>query len=292
MLYVWTDPMHVTQWYVPIDEGEPYESSHFARRHPDRLRPGRPGTGSHPGVWRLQLPQVSCFGAIGRFAAQHFTVINYDRRGRGDGGDTRPYAIEREIEDIQALIATAGGEAFVWGLSSGAILALKAAAIGLAITKLALQEPPLFVTATDRQPPKDLTTHLTDLIASDRRDDAVKYFMTEGMGAPGFVIPLMHLMPGAWPKLKAVAHTLPYDAKLLEGYTAGKPLSGNDWGLVTMSTLVMAGSESPAFLRHDAQALAGALPHARLLTQKGLGHTRQLSPKLIASVLIEFFEGE
>src|SRR5436190_10812362 len=116
--------------------------------------------------------------------------------------------------------------------------------------------------------------------------------MTKGLGAPGFVIPLMHLMPGAWPKLKAVAHTLPYDAQLLEGFTAGKPLFGKDWGLVTIPTLVMAGNESPAFLRHGAQALAEALPHARLLTQKGLSHTRQVSPKLIAPVLVEFFEGD
>lgn len=228
---------------------------------------------------------------LAELLAQHFTVFNYDRRGRGASSDTKPYAVEREIEDLQVLIDAAGGEAFVWGLSSGAILALEAAASGLAITKLALQEPPLFVTATDRQPPRDFTGHLTHLIASDRRGEAVTYFMTEGMGAPGFVIPLMHLMPGAWAKLTAVAHTLPYDAQLLEIHPAGKPLSGNDWRSVTMPTLVMAGSESPAFLRHDAQALAEALPHARLLIQKGLGHTRQLSPKLIASVLGEFFEG-
>ncbi|HEY6541961.1 MAG TPA: alpha/beta hydrolase [Ktedonobacteraceae bacterium] len=221
--------------------------------------------------------------------APHFTVFNYDRRGRGDSGDTKPYAVEREIEDMQALIDAAGGSAYVWGLSSGAILALKAATSGLAINKLALQEPPLFVTATDRHPPNDFTQHLTDLIASDRRGEAVKYFMTEGMGAPGFVIPLMRLMPGAWTQLTAVAHTLPYDAQLLESHPAGKPLSGNDWRSVTMPALVMAGSESPVFLRQDAQALAEALPHARLLTQKGLGHTKQLSPKLIASVLIEFF---
>ena len=221
--------------------------------------------------------------------AQRFTVFNYDRRGRGDSGDTRPYAVEREIEDLQALTDAAGGEVFVWGLSSGAILALRAAASGLAIKKLALQEPPLFINANARRPPQDLTKHVTDLIASDRRDEAVKYFMTKGMGAPGFVIPLMHLMPGAWTQLKAVAHTLPYDAQLLESYPTGKPLSGNDWRSVTMPTLVMAGSESPAFLRQDAQALAEALPHARLLTQKGLGHTRQLSPKVIASVLGEFF---
>jgi pimeloyl-ACP methyl ester carboxylesterase len=209
--------------------------------------------------------------------AQHFTVFNYDRRGRGDSGDTKPYAVEREIEDLQALIDAAGGSAYVWGLSSGAILALKAAASGLALKKLALQESPLFVNANDRQPPKDFTAHLTHLITSDRRDEAVKYFMTKGMGAPGFVIPLMHLMPVAWKQLTAVAHTLPYDAQLLEGYTAGKPLSGKDWKSVTMQTLVMAGSESPAFLRHGAQALAEALPHARLLTQKGLAfiHTQR-----------------
>ena len=224
--------------------------------------------------------------------AKRFTVFNYDRRSRGDSGDTKPYAVEREIEDIQALIDAAGGSAYIWGLSSGAILALRAAASGLAIKKLALQEPPLFVNANDRRPPQDFTEHITDLIASDRRDEAVKYFMTDGMGAPGFIIPLMHLMPGAWTQLKAVAHTLPYDARLLESYTAGKPLSGNDWRLVTMPTLVMAGSESPAFLRHDAEALAEALPHVRLLIQKGLGHTKKLSPKVIVSALEEFFEGE
>ncbi len=120
---------------------------------------------------------------------------------------------------------------------------------------------PLFVTANDRQPPKDFTAHVTDLITSNRRDEAVTYFMTEGMGAPGLVIPLMHLMPGAWAQLKAVAHTLPYDAQLLESHTAGKPLSGKDWRSVIMPTLVMA-------------------------------DTKKLSPKLIASVLVEFFEGE
>ena len=152
--------------------------------------------------------------------AKHFTVFNYDRRGRGDSGDMKPYAVEREIEDIQALIDAAGGSAYIWGLSSGAILALRAAACGLAIKKLALHEPPLFVNANDRQPPKDFIEHVTDLITADQRDEAVKYFMTQGMGAPGFVIPLMHFMPGAWPKLKAVAHTLPMEQEL---QAAGRP---------------------------------------------------------------------
>ena len=229
---------------------------------------------------------------LAELLAQHFTVFNYDRRGRGDSSDTKPYAVEREIEDLSALIDAAGGSTYIWGLSSGAILSLKAAASGLAINKLALQEPPLFVNANDRHPPKDFTAHLTNLISSDQRGEAVKYFMTKGMGAPGFVIPMMHLMPGAWKQLTAVAHTLPYDAHLLEVYPGEKPLSSLDWRPVSMPTLVMAGSESPAFLCHDAQALAEALPHARLLMQKGLGHTRQLLPKLIASVLTDFFQNE
>jgi pimeloyl-ACP methyl ester carboxylesterase len=175
--------------------------------------------------------------------AKHFTVYNYDRRGRGDSTDSRTYAVEREIEDLEALIDAACGSAYVWGLSSGAILALKAAAHGLPIKKLALQEPPFIVDANDRQPPKDFIDRVTGLIASDHRDEAIKYFIVQGMGAPGFVIPFMRLMPGVWPRLKAVAHTLPYDAKLLEGYTAGKPLQGTEWVSVTMPTLVMVGIE-------------------------------------------------
>lgn len=158
------------------------------------------------------------------------------------------------------------------------------------ITKLALQEPPLFVDPNVRQPPKDFTERLTQLIAADQRSEAVSYFMTKGMGAPWFVIPLMHVMPGAWPKLKAVAHTLPYDAQLLDVCSREKPVAGADWSAITMPTVVMAGRESRAFLRQDAQRLSEVLPRARLITQQGLGHTKQLSPKVIASVLGEFFE--
>lgn len=227
---------------------------------------------------------------LAKLLAPHFTVINYDRRGRGDSTDTQPYLVEREVEDLKALIDTAGGSAYVWGLSSGAALALRAAANGLNITKLAVHEPPFIVEVNDRRPPVDFIAHVTDLIAADRRGEAIKYFMVEGMGAPGFVIPLMRLMPGVWPRLMAVANTLPYDAKLLEGYASGKPLSGKEWTSVTMPTLVMAGSESPVLFHHAAEALTKALPNARLLLKKGLGHTRSLSPEIIAPVLIDFFE--
>jgi pimeloyl-ACP methyl ester carboxylesterase len=229
---------------------------------------------------------------LAKLLSPHFTVFNYDRRGRGDSGDTKPYAVEREVEDLEALINAAGGSAFVWGLSSGAVLALEGAARGLRIAKLALQEPPFVVQANDRRPPSDMTEHLNGLIANDRRGEAVKYFMTKGMGAPSFVIGLMHIMPGVWSRLKAVANTLPYDAALLDGRTSGNPLDANEWRSVQPPTLVMAGSESPEFLINSAQALASVLPDARMLTQKGLGHTKKLSTKVIAPALIEFFEGD
>ncbi|WP_409340581.1 alpha/beta fold hydrolase [Paenibacillus sp. MBLB4367] len=223
--------------------------------------------------------------------SQHFTVYNYDRRGRGDSEDTQPYAIEREFEDLQAMIDEAGGSAYVWGLSSGAVLALQAAARGANITKLALHEPPFVVEALDRKPPKNFVTHVTELIVSNRRAEAVKYFMTQGMGAPSFIVGLMRLMPGVWSNLMAVAHTLPYDAALLAGFMDGKPLPADTWSTVTMPTLVLEGTESPVALRHGVQALANVLPNAQLISKKGLGHTKKLDTKIISSELTAFFAG-
>lgn len=220
--------------------------------------------------------------------ADRYTVYNYDRRGRGDSGDAKSYEIEREIEDLQAIINEAGGSAYVWGLSSGAVLTLKAAASGLHITKMALHEPPFMVDAADRKPPSDFLKQVNELIAADRRAETIKYYMTKGMGAPAFVVGIMRLMPGVWQKLMAVAHTLPYDAAIMDGYMDGKPLPVDKWNHVAMPTLVIEGTESPASLRRGAQALAKVLPNAQLISKKGLGHTKQLNSKLIAAELIAF----
>jgi len=146
---------------------------------------------------------------LARLLSARFTVYSYDRRGRGDSGDTAPYSIEREIEDLAAVIDAAGGAACVWGLSSGAVLALDAAAAGLPIHRLAVQEPPLAVDPADRRPPAGLRQHVTRLTEAGQRGEAVRYYMVDGMGAPAFVPGLLHLIPGAWKKLTAVAHTLP-----------------------------------------------------------------------------------
>lgn len=226
---------------------------------------------------------------LAHLLSQQFTVYNYDRRGRGNSGDKNPYAIEREFEDLDALIEEAGGSAYVWGLSSGAVLSLQAAARGANITKLALHEPPFVVKETDRRPPQDLVQQVTELIAANRPAEAIKYFMTKGMGAPSFLVSMMRMMPAVWGNLMAVAHTLPYDAALLAGYMDGKPLPTGEWGNVTMQTLVLEGVESPASLRHAAQALAGVLPNAELRSKKGLGHTKKLNSKLISTELAAFF---
>src|SRR6266508_3880536 len=125
-------------------------------------------------------------GAYAEPLSKHFTVYNYDRRGRGESGDTQPYAVEREIEDIDGLIEEAGGSARVCGISSGAVLALDAAAAGLSIEKLALYEAPFIV--DDSRPPQaeDYVPQLNGFLASGKRGDAVRSFMRE-VGLPGIL---------------------------------------------------------------------------------------------------------
>jgi pimeloyl-ACP methyl ester carboxylesterase len=218
--------------------------------------------------------------------AETFTVYNYDRRGRGDSTDTAPYAIEREIEDLQALIEHAGGSAYVWGLSSGAVLSLRAVAAGLNIKKLAVYQPPFNVEDNGKLPPSDLAKQLEGMIAEDRRNDAVKYMMTKGMGAPGFAITMMRLFP-VWSRLKAVANTLPYDAAIMQDTLSGKPLSAAEWAPVTVPTLVLDGEKGPASARQAAEALAKVLPDGRHHTLKGQGHV--IAAESLGPVLVEFF---
>ena len=227
---------------------------------------------------------------LAELLAERFTVYSYDRRGRGDSGDTPPYAPGREIEDLTAVIGAAGGQAHVWGLSSGAVLALDAAAAGLPISKLAVQEPPLVVEPADRRPPADMYQRLRELIDAGKRGAAVRYFVVDGMGAPAFVPGLLRLMPGVWKKFTAIAHTLPYDALLIDGYQAGRPLPPGQWAAAAMPALVMCGveKESPDFLRHAAAAVAAALPNASIVERKGLGHTKALNAKVIAATLTDF----
>jgi pimeloyl-ACP methyl ester carboxylesterase len=226
--------------------------------------------------------------SLAALLAPHFTVFAYDRRGRGDSGDTAPYAVEREVDDLDALISEAGGSAFVFGHSSGAALALEAAARGLAITKLALYEPPFIVDDSRPPLPGDYVTQLTELIASGRRGDAVAFFMTTGVGLPVEAVAQMRHDP-MWPALEDVAHTLPYDGTIMGDTMRGNPLPLKRWASVTVPTLVMDGGESPAWQRTAVHALVDVLPHAQRRSLEG--QTHGVAPDALAPVLEEFFAG-
>jgi pimeloyl-ACP methyl ester carboxylesterase len=227
-------------------------------------------------------------GSLAPLLAEHFTVINYDRRGRGDSGDTKPWAVEREAEDIEALIQAAGGSVSVFGISSGAALALEAASRGLAIDKLALYEAPFIVDDSRSPLADDYLARLEGLVASGRRSDAVRPFMREGVGLPAVFVALMRVMP-AWSKLEAVAHTLPYDAAIVYDYQKGEPLPEGRWASATMRTLVAVGGKSPDWMRHAMRGLADVLPNAGCHTLEGQTHV--VKAEALAPVLMEFFEG-
>jgi len=227
---------------------------------------------------------------LAELLAPQFTVYTYDRRGRGDSGDTPPYAVEREIEDIDALIDAAGGTAFVFGISSGAALALDAAARHPAkVQKVAVYEPPFIV--DDSRPPiqSDFPTRLQNLVATDRRGDAVKLFLTDGIRVPGFVVTLMSIMP-MWKRMTSLAHTLPYDASCMVGTQSGTPLPAERWATLSAPALVVDGGKSPATMRNGAKALADLLPNARYVTLPGQTHI--VKPAVLAPVLGDFFAAQ
>lgn len=222
------------------------------------------------------------FTKLAGLLSDRFTVIVYDRRGRGDSGDTPPYAVEREIEDLDAVIKGAGGAACVWGWSSGAALALKAAASGLGISRLAVYEPPYVVGEVRHRPPADHEAQLRALIAAGRRSAAVRFFMVQMVGLPRLMVVVMRLMP-FWSKLKATAHTLPYDAAIMGDFS----LPRETIAAVRVPTLVVSGEKSQAVLRNASNAVAEFLPGARRQVLKG--QTHNVSMDVLGPVLREYF---
>jgi pimeloyl-ACP methyl ester carboxylesterase len=219
---------------------------------------------------------------LAKLLADNFTVINYDRRGRNESGDNKPYAPEREIEDIETLINAVGGSAYVFGISSGAALALATAAQGLNIPKLALYEPPFMVDDEGHHPPADSLEQLKAMIAENRRGDAVKFFMKDMVGLPGIFTFIMKLTP-IWSKLKGVAHTLPYDAAVMGDYSLPEKKAAS----VKITTLISGGDKSQVSLQHAVKRLAEIMPNNQLQILKG--QTHNVSGKVLAPVLKTFF---
>jgi pimeloyl-ACP methyl ester carboxylesterase len=216
--------------------------------------------------------------------AERFAIINYDRRGRGDSGDTRPYAIEREVEDLGALIDEVGGSASVFGLSSGANLALQAAADGLAIVRLALWEPPFALVGESPLPPDALVERYGEMVAAGRRGEVVEHFMEKVVGLPPEVVAQARKSP-FWHEQEALAHTLVYDTILL----GDGSLPVERAAAVKASTLVLEGGESFPFMRGSAWALADFIQDAQWCVLEG--QTHEVAPEVIAPVLEEFFVG-
>jgi pimeloyl-ACP methyl ester carboxylesterase len=214
--------------------------------------------------------------------APRYSALIYDRRGRGDSGETAPYAVEREVEDLAAVVEAAGGEANLFGMSSGAALAIEAAAAGVPIGALALYEPPFRGGNGDPGIPDDYVAQLDELAASGRRGDAVEYFMTKAVGLPAQAVAPMRAQP-SWAALEAIAHTIAYDGRIM----TDDALLAERAPAVDTPALVIDGGDSPAWMRAAADRAADALPNAQRRTLAG--QTHQFAPDTVAPVLEEFF---
>jgi pimeloyl-ACP methyl ester carboxylesterase len=220
--------------------------------------------------------------SLAKVLAPDFTVYEYDRRGRGDSGDTAPYAVEREIEDLAAVAGVAGDAPFVFGHSSGAVLALEAAARGVPMAKLVAYEAPYIVDDTRPRPGADLAERLSALVADGRRGDAAKLFLTEAVGlAPELVATIVTSADRAG--MTALAHTLAYDVIAC----AGNELPAGRLAGIDVPTLVLGGGNSPEWFHNSVRAVADVVPEAQLRYLAGQDHSA--ADDVLAPVLVEFF---
>lgn len=218
---------------------------------------------------------------LARLLARDFTVYRYDRRGRGESGDTLPYAPEREVDDIHALITHAGGSASLLGLSSGGALALHAAAAGVAVERVIAYEPP-YVDLDGTRRAESHEVRLRELVASGQRGAAISYFMRDMVGAPAFVPVMMRLMFWVWPKLVAVAHTLPYDAVVMTGFKVPR----DRFAAIRQPVLVLNGSKTDQRLKDAARAVAASVPGA--VHDELAGQTHNVNPQVLAASGVRF----
>jgi pimeloyl-ACP methyl ester carboxylesterase len=216
--------------------------------------------------------------------APHFTVIVYDRRGHGDSGDAAAYAVEREVEDLHAVIERAGGRAAVVGHSSGAILGLEAARSVGPVERVVAYEPPYIVDGRAR-PFDDLVDRLRALVAADRRGDAVALFQTEAVGIPAPVVEGLR-QTEMWPGLLRLAHTLPYDVEITG---PGNRLRSDHLAQVAVPALVIVGTAGFPWMMSGTRAAAAAVPQGRHMTIEGADHgTPQSHPELLLPLLLDF----
>jgi pimeloyl-ACP methyl ester carboxylesterase len=256
----------------------------------DGTRIGYSVAGSGPAIvlvdgamcWREMGPATPLAAEL----KDRFTVYTYDRRGRGESGDTKPYATQREIEDLQAVIEAAGGSVAIYAISSGVILALEAANTIPGITGMVLYEAPISTDSTRKPVPADYVQRMDRLVASGDNAGAVKHFMQNGIAIPWFGIVMMQLF-GMFKKMAPVGPTLPYDNAFVTPLWTGKAIPAGRWSNVTMPVLAIGGSKSDTWMQNAQKAIAANLPNARHRTLEGQNH--MVSPTAIAPTIKEFF---
>lgn len=215
----------------------------------------------------------------------HFAVTIYDRRGRGESGDTQPYAVEREVEDLQAVIDAVGGSVMLYGISSGGALALETANKTPGVTRVFVYEAP-FITDQSRQLAPGYAARMNDLIRSGDHAGALRHFMRTGVGVPAFAVFMMQFMP-MWKNLKAIAPTLAYDTALTEPLQQSRPIAPGTWANLRQPAMIVGGTKSDAWMRNAQKSIAGALANARHRELEGENHMVKASA--IAPLVREFF---
>jgi pimeloyl-ACP methyl ester carboxylesterase len=219
--------------------------------------------------------------------SDRFTVLAYDRRGRGESGPgATAWTLDREVEDLLAVLEAAGGTAHALGVSSGATLALEAARRGAPIDRLAVYESPFILDQTHPANDPRLAEQVLAMVDAGHRGEAVKTFLRT-VGAPAPVILMMRFMP-PWNQMTAVAHTLPHDLSIVSRHQQGRPLPAGYYDAVSCPTLVIAGGKSPAYMRNAQARIAAAVPNARLETLPG--QTHMVKAKVVAPVVVSFLE--
>jgi len=250
-------------------------------------------SGAGPAIILVSAALADRDGArrLARLLASSFTVINYDRRGRGKSSDTQPYAVEREVEDLEALVNGAGGPVLLFGSSSGSVLALDAASrLGPKVKKLFLYEPPFIVDGSRPPMPDTLIQEINSSLSANNRSGAVEIFFGKGMGIPAPGIAFMRLLMPAWSDMTKMAHTAPYDLMLLAGTQSGKPLPEDRWTSTTSPVMVAVGAKSEPFFHSGAKALIGRLPAVEYRSVDGLDHSAVLmAPEALAAAIRQFF---
>jgi pimeloyl-ACP methyl ester carboxylesterase len=252
-----------------------------------RIALERTGTGAPVILVGGAFNDRSTMAALAAVLAPDFTAITYDRRGRGGSGNNdRGFDVNREFDDLAAVIEAAGGTASVFGHSSGGVLAIEAALRGLPVGRLAVYEPSYIPGSARPQPGAGLYERLVELIGQDRRDDAVTLFQAEAVGLPAGMIEGMRASD-FWAWFTGLAHTLPYDVALHGDY---EPPAGR-LATLQVPTVAVDGSQSPEWVHTATRAVADAIPGARYITLDGQDHGILQHPEALRPVLSGFLTG-